>query len=303
MPRLLSRFRVDLLLLVIAIAWGSTYLTAKELVTADSVVALLAVRMLAAAALMLVVVAARRQRITRTELRTGLILGALFAAVFSLETFGIAHTSATNAGLIISLTLVFTPLLESAVNRQRPSVKLLLAGLLAIVGVGLLASNGGLRPPGFGDLLMLGAAVIRAVHVTAMHRLTAGRPIDSVRLTTVQLATSALVFTVGSLLWGTPIVSYLPSLTGGQFVLLIYLVVICTVFAFVVQTWAVRRTSASRVSLLLGTEPVWAALVGITIGHDLVGIVGFCGIALILLGAGIGRAVAAGQAPIILTGK
>ena len=36
-----------------------------------------------------------------------------------------------------------------------------------------------------------------------------------------------------------------------------------TVFAFLAQTWAVQNSSASRASLLLGTEPVWAVAVGI----------------------------------------
>ena len=119
MTVLLARFRVDLLLLVVAASWGSTYLVAKELVTPSSVVALLALRMLLAAALMIVIVVARRRRVTPSELRTGIILGILLAAVFAFETFGIAHTSATNAGLIISLTIVFTPILESLVAGKR----------------------------------------------------------------------------------------------------------------------------------------------------------------------------------------
>lgn len=109
----LARFRVDLLLLLVAASWGSTYLVAKELVTPDSVISLMAVRMLLAAGMMAVVVAARRKRVTRAELHAGVILGVLLAGVFAFETFGIAYTSATNAGLIISLTIVFTPI-ESA---------------------------------------------------------------------------------------------------------------------------------------------------------------------------------------------
>lgn len=289
MPILLSRFRVDLLLLVVAITWGSTYLTAKNLITPGSVIALLAVRMLAAAAIMLLVVAARRTPISRAELRTGLILGVLLSAVFTCETFGIAHTSATNAGLIISLTMVFTPLLEALVHRRRPSTTFLIAGTIAVIGVALLASGGELRPPGLGDLLMVGAAVIRAVHVTTMHRLTSLQPADSLRLTAVQLATCAVIFTITSLFVGTPLPAYLLSLDTARLALLAYLVIACTVFAFFVQTWAVRRTSASRVSLLLGTEPVWAAVIGLMIAHDHVGVAGYIGIALILAGTAVGR--------------
>src|SRR6185312_9973834 len=111
----LSRLRVDLLLLVVAASWGSLPAT-KQLVTPSSVLALLAARMLLAAVIMggTVAVARRRSRSggrpARREVRVGVILGVLLAAVFACETFGVAHTSATNAGLIISLTVGFTPI-------------------------------------------------------------------------------------------------------------------------------------------------------------------------------------------------
>ncbi|PXA67285.1 DMT family transporter [Cryobacterium arcticum] len=291
MPALLSRFRVDLLLLLVAATWGSTYLVAKELVTPESVVALLAVRMLLAAALMAAIVAAGRARISAAELRAGVLLGMILAAVFAFETFGIAHTSATNAGLIISLTIVFTPILDSALSGRRLPGRFFLAAVLAIAGVALLASRGAFQAPSLGDLLVLVAALVRAVHVTSMFRLTGNAPMNSLHLTTVQLATCALVFSAASLFYGESIPRFVARLDPGSTVLLLYLVVACTVFAFLVQTWAVRRTSPSRVSLLLGTEPVWAAIIGITVAHDSVTFAGYVGIALILAGTAWGRSI------------
>ncbi|CAM5392701.1 hypothetical protein SBADM41S_05725 [Streptomyces badius] len=45
----------------------------------------------------------------------------MLSGIFLLETYGVVHASATNAGLIISLTMIFTPLAEAAVTRVRPS--------------------------------------------------------------------------------------------------------------------------------------------------------------------------------------
>jgi drug/metabolite transporter (DMT)-like permease len=287
----LARFRVDLLLLVVAVSWGSTYLVAKELVAPNSVVALLALRMLLAAAIMAAVVTARRRRLTTAELRVGAILGVLLTAVFAFETFGIAHTSATNAGLIISLTIVFTPILDSVVSGRRLPGRFFLAAAIAVIGVVLLAGNGGFRAPTLGDLLILVAAIVRAVHVTSMHKLTTAKPMDSLHLTAVQLATCAALFSATSAFYGESIPRYLSQLDPGRVLLFLYLVLICTVFAFLVQTWAVRRTSPSRVSLLLGTEPVWAAIVGIAIAHDHLVLTGNCGIALVLAGTAWGRSI------------
>jgi drug/metabolite transporter (DMT)-like permease len=288
---LLSRFRVDLLLFLVAASWGSTYLVAKELVSPRSVLALLALRMMLAAAVMLLVVVARRRPLTADELRAGAVLGVLLGAVFVLETFGIAHTSATNAGLIISLTIVFTPVLESVVTGRRLPGRFLVAGSTAVVGVVLLAGGGSLQPPTLGDVLILGAAVVRAVHVTTMQRVSTDRPMDSLHLTTVQLSTCAALFTVASLFWGDSLPRYVRSLDAADGILFLYLVLGCTVFAFFVQTWAVRRTSPSRVSLLLGTEPIWAAVIGIGIAHESIAPAGYAGIALILAGTAWGRSV------------
>lgn len=283
--------RVDLSLLLVAIAWGSTYFVAKELIDGGAVVALLASRMLFAAAALGLLLILRRRGVTPAEWRIGFLLGLLLAGIFLLETFGISHTSATNAGLIISLTIVFTPLLDAAVSKRRLSPRFLLASGVAVAGVALLAGNGTLRVPALGDVLILGAAILRAVHVTSLHKLTGGRELDSMRLTTVQMSTCAAVFSVITLFHGESIPTYLASFDLGRSALFIYLVLICTVFAFLVQTWAVRRTSPARVSLLLGTEPVWAAMVGIMIAADAIGAAGGIGIVLILIGTAGGRAI------------
>src|SRR5262249_18495675 len=41
--------------------------------------------------------------------------------------------------------------------------------------------------------------------------------------------------------------------------------------AFLVQTWAQRRTSANRTALVFTLEPVWAALFGFTLAGDRLG--------------------------------
>ncbi|GAX52196.1 hypothetical protein AQJ27_24015 [Streptomyces olivochromogenes] len=65
---------------------------------------------------------------------------------------------------------------------------------------------------------------------------------------------------------------------------LLFLSVLCTLFAFFVQMWAVRRTSPFRVSLLVGTEPLCAAAAGIALGGERLGALGLAGGALVPAG-------------------
>jgi drug/metabolite transporter (DMT)-like permease len=70
--------------------------------------------------------------------------------------------------------------------------------------------------------------------------------------------------------------------TPRDWALMLFLVVFCSVFAFVAQLWAIKKTSASRASLLLATEPIWAVAVGSVLGAELLGPIGYLGAAVII---------------------
>jgi drug/metabolite transporter (DMT)-like permease len=104
---------VDLALLLVAALWGGSYLAAKVLTEHISVVALLAIRFSITSLAMFVIWTFKRTAITRPEALLGVGLGSAQALILFFETSGVARTSATNAGLIISLCIVLTPILES----------------------------------------------------------------------------------------------------------------------------------------------------------------------------------------------
>ncbi|MFC9297602.1 DMT family transporter [Streptomyces sp. NPDC057011] len=285
----------DLPVLAVAVVWGGSYLAAKGITAAHTVVAVLVLRF-ALVLPVLVVAGWRRLRALNTaQLRGAGVLGLVLGGIFLLETYGVVHTSATNAGLIISLTMIFTPLAEAAVRRRAPSGAFLGAAAVSVAGVVLLTQGGGLTAPGLGDLLILGAALARTLHVLLMARTKAVQDADSLSLTTVQLGSAVLVFALLAAVPGTGDGPWAAAAGFGaaEWAGLAFLSVFCTLFAFFVQMWAVRRTSPSRVSLLLGTEPLWAAAAGIVIGGEHLGALGFAGAALVLAGTAWGRRAAA----------
>jgi hypothetical protein len=81
-----------------------------------------------------------------------------------------------------------------------------------------------------------------------------------------------------------PVTAYTAGMDWSAALQMAYLVIVCTVFPFFIQMWAVRKTSLTRVSLLQGTEPVWAAVIGVTLAGDALGPVGIFGVVLVLAG-------------------
>ncbi|WP_354641943.1 DMT family transporter [Kitasatospora camelliae] len=282
----------DLPVLAVAAVWGSSFLVVKEVADPGTALAVLVLRFgLVLPPLGLAAWPALR-RLTRREWLGGAALGLVLGGIFLLETYGAVHTSATNAGLIISLTMVFTPLADSALRRTRPSRPFLAAAGLSVLGVALLTADGGLRAPSAGDLLVLAAAVVRTAFVLATARSRAVADTDSLALTWVQLASATAVFALAAPFAGPSPLALAAEFGAAGWGLLLYLSLFCTVFAFFVQAWAVRATSPSRVSLLLGTEPLWAAVFGIAVAGDRPGAAALLGGLCVLAGTEWGRRTA-----------
>ncbi|MFJ3726028.1 DMT family transporter [Streptomyces sp. NPDC090045] len=281
----------DLPVLAVAVVWGGSYLAAKGITTSHTVIAVLVLRFALVLPVLVVAGWSRLRALGPAQLRSAGLLGLVLGGIFLLETYGVVHTSATNAGLIISLTMIFTPLAEAAVRRRAPSAGFLGAAAVSVTGVVLLTQGAGFTAPGLGDLLILGAALARTLHVLLMARIEAVQDADALSLTTVQLGVAVLVFALLAAVPGTGASPWAAAAGFGaaEWAGLAFLSVFCTLFAFFVQMWAVRRTSPSRVGLLLGTEPLWAAVAGITIGGEHLGPLGYAGAALVLAGTAWGR--------------
>ncbi len=270
---------VDLALLLVAALWGASYLSAKSLTQHAPVLTVLSLRFIITSLAIALIWSLKRERFTRPELALGIGLGTSQGLILFCETSGVSKTSATNAGLIISLAIIFTPIFESIASKNWLPRPFFVATVVAVVGVALLVSDKGFAAPGLGDWLMLAAALFRALHVTAMGHLTAGKKHSSVNLTLLQSLTCAVMYSVFSF---DGIKTALREFDRGIWLNLLFLSLLCGAFAFLVTLWAIRRTSSSRASLLLGTEPVWAVVVGVSIGGESLALLGVFGAVLII---------------------
>ena len=271
--------QVDILLLGAAFVWGASYLAAKQLTEAGSLWGMMALRFGAAAGILALIRAFKPVRFSKADIWVGSAVGLGLAIVMTAETNGIAITSATNAGLIISLSIIFTPIIEGWVRKFWLPKNFYIAAFGAIIGVGFLVGGNGLQSPNWGDALMLAAAVLRAYYQVVQGSLTAGRQLTTINITIFQtLSAGAIFFVVDPP--GT--ISAAFNYGANEWLLLAFLVLLCTVYGFFAMMWGIRRTSASRIALLQGTEPVWAVFIAMLFGGEkLTWLGGFGAIAII----------------------
>ena len=275
----------DLSLLLVAIVWGSSYSVAKTALAYMPVLAFLFVRFAITSVIMLPATGRSLSRQPIATLKAGIPLGLILFFIFICETAGIANTSASNAAFLISLCVVLTPIVEGITFRRFPGWGILGAAGLSCAGAGLLALQGGYEF-NVGDWLMLGAALLRACMVTATKKITGGKPLDSGALTMVQLGTVAVLTGLVLSLFGSGSFELSPQPTF--WIATLYLCVVCTLFPFYIQTHMVRKTTPTRVSLLMGTEPVFGALFAVALLNEEISLRSLMGGTLIVIATYIG---------------
>lgn len=295
MPALLRSS--DFGLMLIAFAWGSTYLGAKVALATFPIAVLLLLRFSLAAAALAPIAWRDGAPVPR---RPAVILGLLLAASLLLETAGIAATTPANAGVLIATSIVLVPLLERWLDRGSGAFGALLPALLSLAGCALMSLSDELRLNA-GDLLILAAAVTRSVHMIVARKLGKRLSGSASRINLIQFVTVAMVAALVSLARGELTFAVLAAAPASAWFVVAYLAIVCTVLAFVCMQKAVERTSASRAGLLLGTEPVWAAAIAVTLGGAALSPRQWLGAALVVAAAEWGRravpAVATSAAP------
>lgn len=254
---------VEALLLLVAVIWGGSYSAAKIATGQVPVLQFLVLRFGLTFLLLLPALRGLAGASWPAALAGAALLGINLLAIFVCETFGVSLTTASNAAFLISLCVAFTPLCEWWLLRERPRRTVLAAAGLSLLGAGLLAfQHGGTSGLAWGDGLMVLAAFLRGVMVclTRRHGQRHGLPaltVTAVQMGVMALGSALLMLAVQGPVW-PPLPRSLPFWGAMAF-----LVLLCTLFAFFVQNHAASRTSPSRVALLMGSEPLWGALIAL----------------------------------------
>lgn len=253
---------IEMLLLLVAIFWGTSYGLTKIALIYTSVYMFIAFRFSITFLCLLPVVIRDFKLGLNKDWRDAIPTGMVLSAIFVCEVSGVAKTTASNAAVLISLFVVFTALAELIINKTRITNKLILLSFTSVLGVFLLTSSQQFELSlNQGDYLILSAALLRAIMVTVTKKNTQEREITTSTLTAIQALVVSIV-AITLLLLTSPGEIAWPVQLNFWFIMA-YLVFFCTLFAFYIQNHAIRKTSPTRVSLLMGSEPLFGAIFAI----------------------------------------
>jgi len=271
-------------LVAVTAVWGVTFVQVKDAVAIYPLFAFLAVRFGIATCALAAPAWARLATLGRDGTLGAVLAGVLLGSGYVLQTAGLERTSVSSTGFITGMYVVLTPLLALALFRVRIGAAAWGGVALATLGLALLSGVQGGSP--LGDLLVLAAAAVYSLQIVLMERYAPRY--DALAFTLVEMAAAFAGLLVVAIAAGQLGVPRGWTVWGA----LIVTGVFASALAFLAQTWAQRRASATQTALAFSLEPVWAAFFGFTLAGDRLGATAWLGCAVIMAGIALAEPAA-----------
>lgn len=259
-----KKFRNCLLLLTAAIIWGMAFVSQQAGMDFMGPLTFNGSRNIIGSVILVPVILIIRGRIPKAERKPlpvkttiigGLACGAALTIASTLQQYGLTMTTVGKGGFITTLYIILTPILGIFIGRKAPKAVWFCA-VLAVAGMFLLCVNGESLSISAGDLLVLGSALVFAVHILVIDHFS---PLtDGVILSCIQFAVCGVVSTIGAFIFEQP--SW-EQLVSGAIPVLYAGVLSCGV-GFTLQIVGQKGVDPTAAALILSLESVVATISG-----------------------------------------
>ncbi len=272
-----AKYKYTLLLISVAAFWSTSYGISKICQEYVNAYTLLTLRFLSAFLIMFPILYKSITPIKKKEIVCAAKLGTLMFASCLSMVLGVKTTTATNAGFIVGMSVVFVPVIMRIFYKVPVSVHTLISLVMSASGICFLTLGGEM---GFhrGDLLCLICAVCYASYIVFTGNSLRGQ--NPVAVGVMQFLFMGMYSVAADLAAGGFHIPASPVFWGA----LAVMVILGTAYCFIVQVIAQQHVSATAAGITLSLEPVFSAFFAyFTLGERL-GMSQFVGAGLMLGG-------------------
>ncbi|MEG0260891.1 MAG: DMT family transporter, partial [Lysinibacillus sp.] len=195
----------------------------------------------------------RMLKVNMKTLQYAATQGFFLFLLFALSLFGLETTSASNAGFILSLTVVFVPIMSSFIEKRLPTKAVSIAIICTMIGVTVLTAQGSFSFQK-GDIYVAIAAFCYALYLILNSKYT--RSVESISYGVYQLGFAGIYGLILTFIFESPTLPDSPI----SWLAILGLGIICSAFCFVGQTVAQQFTSPTHTGLIFSLEPIFAAM-------------------------------------------
>lgn len=273
----MTQKQANLILATVSMGWGTSYLFMKLCVDSIAPLTIVALRFGIAFIIMIAIFNKKVMRVNTKTLQYSAIDGAILCGIFFALLYGMKSTSASSAGFLTSTTVILVPILQTFITRKLPSIKIVSGVIVVSIGLALLTIKDHFTLA-IGSLLCLVCALLYAIHIVVTNRFI--KKVDAIQLGIYQLGFATIFAIVGTFIFETPTLPH----KAIHWISILGLALICSAYGFVMQPIAQKYTTPESTGFLFSLEPIFAALFAFIFLHENMGMQGYIGAFVILIG-------------------
>ena len=263
----ISQSRANLMLVLVAILWGSSYVFAKQVVDAGMQSGLInGCRGTFCVAAGYLLFHAKINQMSRRDLKIGLTAGLINFSGYYLQTAALRYTTPAKNAFLTTMYVVIAPFILWLFWHQAPRRKDYFAIILAVIGMALLS---GISPANFtlqlGDLLTLISAIFWALQLIYFAKFASTVSSPWIVIFLIGLVQGSLGW-VCALLFERPSFAHVHWLQA--LVPLAILAIVVTFLAQGMQITAQHFTTPTAAGIILMLESLFASLMSVALGFD-----------------------------------
>lgn len=208
------------------------------------------------------------------------LLSVVTAMTYISSQIALYLTSATMAGFLMGLAVLFTPFFNFLIFKNSVNKKFIPIIILVIIGMYFLCGGGMSFTFGLGEFCALLASVFYGLWLVLTPRYV--HDVGPVALSTLQCGVAAVICLPFFFIFEFP--ASLGSISSEGWIALAYVTVICTVIVYLIQNQSLKFLSPVFVSLVLCLEPVFSALFSFILLNEKLTLIAYLGGVLIVIG-------------------
>lgn len=266
-----NAFLGKIMLLIVAILWGSSLTVVKLASDTFRPNMILAIRFTVSAIILSIIFWKKLKAMTKHDIKNGLLIGVFLFMAYSIQTIGVGYTDPGRSAFLSASYCVIVPFLAWFALNKRPDRFNIIAAAFTIGGIYFVSMAGGNGASVFdqgkeailGDGLALLAGFLFAAHIVAVTKLSEGK--DPILMTILQFAMAAILSIVVTLVFedNSAIVLSQKSVFGVG-----YLAIMCTSVALLLQNIGQKYASASSAAIILATESIFGIIIPVFMGIE-----------------------------------
>lgn len=275
----------DFLLLIITIAWGSSFIILKNTIDSLPLFFVLGFRFLVSSILLLLIFIKRISKANKKVVFHGIVLGLTLTGAYIVQTLGLKYTTAGRNAFLTTFYCIIVPFFSWFLLRKKPKIYNFIAAIVYIVGIGFVAISGDKSEGSnmlLGDFLTLGCSVFYALQFIFSTKYQ-NEGDDSIVLLVLELLVVGVVCSLVSLCYELPtygIQSF--KMSFSDLLPILYLTIICTLFCQMGQIYGFKFTKPFHATLILGTEAIFGVFFSILIGDEKMSLYTIIGFVIVL---------------------